>query len=186
MHILHQIYFQVKQVSKHSKVLLLLSKDTSFKNPLLYYSHHKIPLFDSIPSNFTEVHILTSCTCKAKFNIILKSTLHIPWGFWNKMLYTSILVHSSKSFLWYNYPKNTIQRIWIGYEIFSAPCYFGSEYFYYIQLQEPHIAECGCDSQLHADIFLMLICWCVGILRTIKHWQINKVTVCLTKCIGWY
>ncbi|PNF28750.1 hypothetical protein B7P43_G07780 [Cryptotermes secundus] len=37
------------------------------------------------------------------------------------------------------------------------------------KLQEPHIAECGCHPQFEVDIFLMLICWCVGVISSTQH-----------------
>jgi hypothetical protein len=47
--------------------------------------------------------------------------------------------------------------------------YFTCDLFYHIQLQEPRIAECGCDSQFQADVFLVLICWCVSVIRYTEH-----------------
>jgi hypothetical protein len=66
----------------------------------------------------------------------------------------------------------------MGMKYFLLPLTSGQSILNYVQLQDPNSAECGCVSQLHADIFLILICWCVGILGSKKHWQINKIMMC--------
>lgn len=166
--------------------LYLARKGTSFKKSLVVPQPSKNPIIWTYPESLHSVHNLTSHISKAHFNTILKSALNFPWCFANKTSNALLLAHPSKCFLCCNHPNNIIRRILIVYEIFSIPSYFRSEYSCHIQLQEPHTAECGCDSQFHADVFLMLICWCVGILRSTKHWQINKVMLCLTECIWWY
>ncbi|XP_069697255.1 voltage-dependent calcium channel subunit alpha-2/delta-3-like isoform X2 [Periplaneta americana] len=37
------------------------------------------------------------------------------------------------------------------------------------KLQEPSVAECGCNSQFQASIAVLLVCWCVTAITSVKH-----------------